>query len=141
MLCTLELGDGVVDFIGLDEELKQSGDSKSERKKEEKSLSDSAHIIYNSNIFKRYLSYFLNMHFLTGPQLLLCFPFITHGCIRSHLAHLCGGGDCGLWCGFLLAPTSDLALHQEEVYSLLSLYRCTCSACGGPQCSSKAENI
>lgn len=27
MLCCLELGDGVVDFTGLDEELKRSGDS------------------------------------------------------------------------------------------------------------------
>ncbi len=27
MLCCLELGDGVVDFSGLDEELKRSGDS------------------------------------------------------------------------------------------------------------------
>lgn len=34
MLCCLELGDGEVDLIGLDEELKQSGDSISD--KEEK---------------------------------------------------------------------------------------------------------
>lgn len=27
VLCSLELGDGLVDFIGLDDELKRSGDS------------------------------------------------------------------------------------------------------------------
>lgn len=33
MLCILELGDGVADFTGLEEELKQSGDSKSAKQR------------------------------------------------------------------------------------------------------------
>lgn len=56
-------------------------------------------------------------------------------------ADLCGGWDCGLWCDSLLGPTSDLVPHQGEACSLLSPYKCTCSACEGPQCSSTTENI
>lgn len=57
MLCCLELGDGVVDFIGLDEELKQSRDSTSVKQ-----------IVQSVQVVTKYDWYIINSTFYVAKR-------------------------------------------------------------------------
>lgn len=136
-----------MDLIGLEEELKQSGDSMS-RPKHTSNMCHSKIIKAGKaicNTFLRKLWAFFKHYFAISCNFLKKFVIkqLSQICINpgAHSSNLADGWDCGLWCDSPLCPTAGLVPHQEVVCSLLSPYKCTDRVFEGPPCSSIIENI